>query len=62
MDYLHYLYECMPRVTCTGTSHEFADLDTCLGPEASKWSARFDGASSDVTLSASYDAVVMTTL
>jgi hypothetical protein len=35
-------------------------LDTCLGPDASKWSATFDGASSDVTLS--YDAVVMTTL
>ena len=42
------------------TTHEFADLDTCLGPDASKWSATFDGASSDVTLS--YDAVVMTTL
>ena len=42
------------------TTHEFADLDTCLGPDASKWSAKFDGASSDVTLS--YDAVVMTTL
>ena len=42
------------------TTHEFADLDTCLGPDASKWSAKFDGASSDVTLS--YDAAVMTTL
>ena len=42
------------------TTHEFADLDACLGPDASKWSATFDGASSDVTLS--YDAVVMTTL
>jgi hypothetical protein len=24
------------------TTHEFADLDTCLGPDASKWSAKFD--------------------
>ena len=42
------------------TTHEFDDLDACLGPDASKWSAKFDGASSDVTLS--YDAAVMTTL
>ena len=42
------------------TTHEFADLDTCLGPDASKWSAKFDGASSNVTLS--YDAAVMATL
>jgi len=42
------------------TTHEFADLDTCLGPDASKWSAKFDGASSNMTLS--YDAAVMATL
>ena len=42
------------------TTHEFADLDTCLGPDASRWSAKFDGASSNVTLS--YDAAVMATL
>ena len=42
------------------TTHEFADLDTCLGPDASKWSAKFDGAIANVTLS--YDAAVMATL
>ena len=42
------------------TTHEFADLDACLGPDASKWSAKFDGASSNVTLS--YDAAAMATL
>ena len=42
------------------TTHEFADLDTCLGPDASKWSAKFDGANSNVTLS--YDAVAKATL
>ena len=52
-----HMHEYLETKTVT---HEFADLDTCLGPDASKWSATFDGASSDVTLS--YDAVVMTTL
>ena len=42
------------------TTHEFADLDTCLGPDASKWSAKFDGAIANVTLS--YDATAMATL
>ena len=42
------------------TTHEFADLDSCLGPDASKWSAKFDGAIANVTLS--YDAAVMATL
>ena len=42
------------------TTHEFDDLDACLGPDASKWSAKFDGASSNMTLS--YDAAVMATL
>ena len=52
-----HMHECLETKT---TTHEFADLDTCLGPDASKWSAKFDGASSDVTLS--YDAAVMATL
>ena len=42
------------------TTHEFDDLDACLGPDASKWSAKFDGANSNVTLS--YDAVAKATL
>lgn len=42
------------------TTHEFADLDSCLGPDASKWSAKFDGAIANVTLS--YDAAVTATL
>ena len=34
------------------TTHEFDDLDTCLGSDESKWTARYDGASTNqVTLS-----------
>ena len=34
------------------TTHEFDDLDTCLGSDESKWSAKYDGASTNqVTLS-----------
>ena len=34
------------------TTHEFADLDTCLGSDESKWSFKFDGAATNqVTLS-----------
>jgi hypothetical protein len=52
-----HMHEYLETKTVT---HEFADLDACLGPDASKWSAKFDGAIANVTLS--YDAAVMATL